>query len=192
MYALAMPRGSGKTAIFEALVEWVILTGRKEFALLVAATGKKADDLMLKIKTSFNTNTKLQEDFAPELYGIVALDNETRRCGGQRCMGKRTGVRWINDRIVMPTVPGSKCSGSVIVTAGIEGAINGLQHTKLDGRVIRPDITFVDDPQTLSSARSLVLSKKRIDVLHQSIRGLFGPRRGISIIMACTKMYEND
>jgi hypothetical protein len=92
----------------------------------------------------------------------------------------------------MPTVPGSMCSGSVIVTAGIEGAINGLQHTRLDGKVVRPDITFVDDPQTLASARSLVESKKRIDVLHQSIRGLAGPRRGISIIMACTKMYEND
>jgi hypothetical protein len=107
-------------------------------------------------------------------------------------MGKKTGVRWLADRIVMPTVPGSRCSGSVIVTAGIEGAINGLQHTKLDGRVIRPDICFVDDPQTLSSAMSPVKSKKRIDVLHQSIRGLAGPRRGISIIMACTKMYEND
>jgi len=192
MYALAMPRGSGKTAIFEALVEWVILTGKKRFALLVAATGKKADDLMKKIKTSFNHNEKLQEDFSPELYGIVKLENESRKCKGQRCGGKQTGVEWLSDRIVMPTVPDSKCSGSVIVTAGIEGAINGLQHTKLDGSVIRPDIAFIDDPQTLASALSLVKSKKRIDVLHNSIRGLAGPKRGISIIMACTKMYEND
>ena len=65
MYALAMPRGSGKSEIFQALVEWGILTGRKKFAVLVAATGKMADDLMGKIKTNFNTNIKLQEDFAP-------------------------------------------------------------------------------------------------------------------------------
>jgi len=192
MYALAMPRGSGKTAIFQALVEWVILTGKKEFALLVAATGTKADELMVKIKTSFNYNEKLQADFAPELHGIIALEDESRRCSGQRCNGNKTGVIWKSDRIVMPVVPGSRCSGSVIVTAGIEGAINGLQHTKQDGKVIRPDIAFIDDPQTLASARSQVLSKKRIDVLHQSIRGLAGPRRGITIIMACTKMYEND
>jgi hypothetical protein len=62
----------------------------------------------------------------------------------------------------------------------------------LDGCVIRPDIALVDDPQTLDSAISLVKSKKRIDVLHQSIRGLAGPKRSISIVMACTKMYEND
>jgi len=109
-------------------------------------------------------------------------------------MGKQTGVRWLADRIVMPTVPGSMCSGSIIVTAGIEGAINGLKHVQLDGKTVRPDpdIAFIDDPQTLASARSPVLSKKRIDVLHQSIRGLAGPRRGISMVMACTKMYEND
>ncbi|GHT42592.1 hypothetical protein FACS189443_5780 [Planctomycetales bacterium] len=192
MYALAMPRGSGKTAIFESLVEWVILTGRKKFALLVAATGTKADELMVEIKTSFNTNEKLQADFSPELHGIVALEDEARRCGGQRCGGKKTGVKWFSDKIVMPAIDGSKCSGSVIVTSGILGAINGLKHTTIDGRVIRPDIALVDDPQTLDSALSLVKSKKRIDVLHQSIRGLAGPKRGITMVMACTKMYEND
>jgi len=192
MYALAMPRGSGKTEIFQALVEWVILTGKKKFAVLVAATGKKAADLMGAIKTSFNTNIKLQEDFSPELHGIVALENESRKCNGQRCQGQQTGVRWLHDRIVMPTVPGSQCSGSIIVTAGIEGAVNGLKHVQLNGNVVRPDIAFVDDPQTLASAQSLTKTKKRIDVLHNSIRGLAGPKRGISIIMACTKMYEND
>ena len=192
MYALAMPRGSGKTAIFEALVEWVILSGRKQFALLVAATGTKADELMVKIKTSFTQNAKLQGDFAPELYGIVALDNEARRCDGQKCNGAKTGVKWLKNRIVMPTVPGSLCGGAVIVTAGILGAINGLQHTKFDGRIVRPDIALIDDPQTLDSAISPIKSKKRIDVLHQSIRGLAGPKRGISIVLACTKMYEND
>jgi len=48
MYALAMPRGSGKSEIFQALVEWGILTGRKQFAVLIAATGKMADELMRK------------------------------------------------------------------------------------------------------------------------------------------------
>jgi hypothetical protein len=192
MYALAMPRGSGKTEIFEALVEWVILTGKKEFVLLVAATTKRADQLMVKIKTSFSSNAKLQEDFAPELYGIVAIDGESRRCSGQQCNGQKTGVKWLADRIVMPTVPGSLCSGSVIVTAGILRALHGLQHTKLNGKVVRPDIAFVDDPQTPDSALSLVKSRKRIDVLHQSIRGLAGPKRGITVVMACTKIYEND
>ena len=192
MYALAMPRGSGKSAIFQALVEWGILTGRKKFAVLVAATGKLAAELMVKIKTNFNVNIKLQEDFAPELHGVVKLKNESRKCSGQYCMGKQTGVRWLADRIVMPTVPGSRCSGSVIVTAGIEGAMLGLSHVQLDGKTIRPDIAFIDDPQTPASARSFVLSKKRIDVLHQSIRGLAGPKKGISMVMACTKIFEND
>ena len=192
MYALAMPRGSGKSALFQALVEWAILTGRKRFTVLVAATGKKADELMSKIKRTLNTNVKLQEDFAPELYGIVALENESRRCGGQRCLGNQTGVQWLADRIVMPTVPESRCSGSIIVTSGIESAVVGFNHVQLDGKTIRPDICFIDDPQTLASARSFVQSKKRIDVLHQSIRGLAGPKKGISMVMACTKMFEND
>ena len=68
----------------------------------------------------------------------------------------------------------------------------GFNHVQLDGKTIRPDICFIDAPQTLASARSLVQSKKRIDVLHQSIRGLAGPKKGISMVMACTKMFEND
>lgn len=191
--ALAMARGSGKTAIFIAAVLWAILTGRRKFAVLVAATGSKAQGILRRIKRILTQNQKLIADFSHELHGVVALENESRRCAGQKIDGEPTGIEWVNDRIVFPTCPGSKSSGSVIVVAGIMGAIEGLQHIPMSGtQTIRPDLVLVDDPQTRASAKSPIQSAARLEVLNSAVANLGGPKRGVSILLAGTKMRPGD
>ncbi len=191
-FALAMPRGSGKTSLFLAGLLWAILTGRRSFGVLIASTGHKALDILKRIKKVLRFNQKLIDDFSPELHGIVKLNNESRRCAGQNIDGVSTGIEWLSDRIVFPLCPGSKASCAVLTVNGIEGAIEGQLHITVDGRALRPDIVLADDPQTRKSARSVVQSATRLEVLNASVAGLGGPRKGVSILLAGTKMRQND
>jgi len=192
-FALAMPRGSGKTALFIAAVLWAILTGRRKFCIVVAATAKKAFDILKRIKRFLLFNPLLIADFSKELHGIVKLEGEARRCGGQRIDGLPTGIEWLADRIVFPTCPGSVCSGAVLAVSGMEGAIEGFQHVTMSGgSTIRPDLVLCDDPQTRKSSRSPLQSANRIEVLNAGIAGLGGPKKGVAILLAGTIMRPND
>lgn len=192
-YLLVMPRGSGKSALLEIGILWAILTGQRRFGVLVAATKPKALAIIQEIKTFLLNNEKLIADFAPELYAIVKLDDEARKCKGQKCQGKKTGVQWKADRIVFPTVPGSLASGSVLSVSGMSGAIEGQKHVPVGGtKMIRPDIVLVDDPQTRASAESATQTSKRLNFINAGIKGLGGPKKGVSVLMAATIMFPND
>ena len=112
-FALAMPRGSGKTALFMAGLIWAILTGRRKFGVLVASTESNARGIIKRIKKFLRFNQKLFDDFAPELHGIVKLEGEARRCGGQNINGVPTGIEWLANRIVFPLCPESQASNAV-------------------------------------------------------------------------------
>lgn len=192
-FALAMPRGSGKTALFMAAMIWAIITGRRKFGVIVASTATKANDILKRIKRMLLKNELLFADFAPELHGIVAIDGEARKCSGQKINGQHTGIEWLADRIVFPACPGSKCSSAVIAVSGIEGAIEGMQHVTMSGdATIRPDIVLADDPQTRKSAKSPLQSSNRLEVLNAGIAGLGGPKKGVAILLAGTIMRPHD
>ena len=46
LFALAMPRGSGKTCLMQMACVWAALSGNTEFVCLVAASGDRAKDLL--------------------------------------------------------------------------------------------------------------------------------------------------
>ena len=191
-FALAMPRGSGKSSLFKAGIVWSILTGKRKFGVLVASTGQKAIEIIKHIKKILRFNRKLIADFAPELHGIVKLGGEARRCSGQHIDGVPTGIEWLANRIVFPFCPGSNASNAVLSVTGMEGAVEGASHVSIDEKSYRPDIVLVDDPQTRKSARSVVQTATRLEILNASIAGMGGPKKGISILLAGTKMRQND
>ena len=190
---VAMPRGSGKSALLEIAILWAILTGRRRFGVLVAATVPKAFQILKEIKEFISNNQKLIGDFSNELYGVVKLEGEARKCTGQKCQGKRTGIEWTSSRIVFPTVPGSAASGAALSVSGMKGAIEGQKHVPVGGtKMIRPDLVLVDDPQTRDSAKSPVQTAKRIEFINAGIKGLGGPKKGVSVLLAGTIMYPGD
>lgn len=192
-YLLVMPRGSGKSALLEIGILWAILTGQRRFGVLVAANKPKALEIIQDIKTFLLNNQKLYDDFAPELHGIIKLEGEARKCAGQKCMGKPTGIRWTSSRIVFPTVPGSAASGAVLSVSGMKGAIEGQKHVPIGGtKMIRPDLVLIDDPQTRESASSPVQTAKRIEFINAGIKGLGGPKKGVSVLLAATIMQPGD
>ncbi len=154
LFALAMPRGCGKTSLCEAACLWAILTGAREFVCLIGSDEGHAADMLDAIKTELECNDLLLEDFPEAVYPVRCLEGIANRCAGQTYRGERTHIEWTAREIVLPTVPGSRASGAIIKVAGITGRIRGMKYKRPDGKTVRPSLVVLDDPQTDESARS--------------------------------------
>lgn len=192
LFALALPRGSGKTTITESAALWSMLYGHREFVVLIGATESAALELLDSLKTELEVNERLAEDFPEVCYPVAQLEGIANRCAGQLCKGERTRITWTSNEIVLPTVEGSRASGIIVRVAGITGRIRGMKFKRSDGRNVRPSLVVIDDPQTSESAGSLEQTRKRVRVLAGDILGLAGPGQKISGIMPCTIVRPGD
>jgi hypothetical protein len=192
LFAFAMPRGNGKTTLARIAGLWAILTGAREFVCLVGGSQERAGDLLEAIKTDLQGNALLLADFPEAVYPIVKLSNNARRQIGQHVGGESTHITWAADRLVFPTVQGSPASGSIITVTGMDSNIRGQQHAKMDGRIVRPSLVILDDPQTRESARSPSQTRYRLELLNGDVLGMAGPGKKIAGFMTCTKIYPGD
>lgn len=190
LFALAMPRGSGKTSMAIAACLWAMLTGEREFVALIGADEAAAGELLESIKTELETNELLLEDFPEACYPIRCLEGIPQR----RLMYKGEPVRmeFTAKSLVLPNIPGAASREAVVVTAGITGRIRGMHYKRSDGRSIRPSLVVIDDPQTDESAASVSQCRTREKVLSGAILGLAGPGQKISGIMPCTVIRPAD
>lgn len=192
LFALAMPRGSGKTTVAECACLWAILFGHREFVALVGASEEHAEEMLDSIKMELDGNDLLLEDFPEAVHPIRCLEGIANRCAGQLFQGERTHICWTGREIVLPTVPDSKASGAIIKVAGITGRIRGMKYKRADGRTARPSLVILDDPQTDESARSLSQCANRERLLAGAVLGLAGPGKKIAGIMPCTVIRPGD
>lgn len=193
LFAHAMPRGSGKTTLAEVLCLWAILYGHRRFVCLIAASSTKAKVLLDNMKTWCETNELLYQDFPEVFHAIRKLGRISNRQAGQIYNGEPTRIEWNADKIVIPTIPGSEVSGSIISTAGMKGSdIRGQQHALADGVMLRPDLAVIDDPQTKESALSVIECEKRESIISADVLGMAGPGQKIAAVMPCTVIREGD
>jgi len=192
LFALAMPRGSGKTSLCERACIWAILYGHRRFVCLIGSDEGHAANMLDTIKTELESNDLLLEDFPEAVYPVQCLEGIANRCAGQLCEGRRTYIEWTAKEIVLPTIPGSAASGAILKVAGITGRIRGMKHQTAEGDSFRPDLVILDDPQTDESARSLSQCQARESILAGAVLGLAGPCRKISGIMPCTVIKPGD
>jgi len=192
LFAMAMPRGSGKTTICECACIWAVLNGHRDFVCLIGSDEGHAMDMLESVKMELDGNDLLLEDFPEVVYPIQCLDGIANRCNGQLYKGERTHIGWTAREIVLPTMPGSAASGAIIKVAGITGRIRGMKYKRADGHTVRPSLVVIDDPQTDESARSLSQCATREGILAGAILGLAGPGKKISGIMPCTVIRPSD
>jgi len=192
LYAYAMPRGSGKTVLAETACIWAILLGAREFVALIGSDEAHAESMLDSIKTEFETNERLLEDFPEAVYPIRCLQGIANRCAGQTYRGERTHIGWTAREIVLPTIAGSSASGAVIRVAGLTGRIRGMKFKRADGRSVRPSLVVLDDPQTDESARSPSQCATREAILAGAVLGLAGPGKKIAGVMPCTVIRPDD
>ena len=192
LFALAMPRGSGKTTLAECACLWAVLFGHREFVCLIGSDEGHALDMLDSLKTELDGNELLLEDFPEAAFPIHCLDGIAHRANGQLYQGERTHIGWTAREIVLPSIPGSKASGAIIKVAGITGRIRGMKFKRADGRTVRPSLVVLDDPQTDESARSPSQCANRESILAGAVLGLSGPGKKISGIMPCTVIRPDD
>ncbi len=192
LFAMAMPRGSGKTTICECACIWAVLYGHRDFVCLIGSDEGHAMDMLDSIKMELDGNDLLLADFPEVVFPIQSLDGIANRCSGQLYKGERTHIGWTAKEVVLPTIQDSPASAAIIKVAGITGRIRGMKYKRADGRTVRPSLVVLDDPQTDESARSLSQCATRESILAGAVLGLAGPSKKISGIMPCTVIRPSD
>ncbi len=192
LFAMAMPRGSGKTTLCEMACLWALMIGAHEFITLVGSDEGHAADMLDSIKSELENNDVLDEDWSEVTGPIRALEGIHQRAKGQLFSSERTHIGWTSGEVVLPTVPGSMSSGGIIRVGGITGRIRGMKFKRPDGRSVRPSLVLVDDPQTDESAKSPSQCATREAILSGAILGLAGPGKKIAGLMTVTVVQQDD
>ena len=192
LYAMAMPRGSGKTSLCETACLWAMLFGHRRFVALIGSDEEHAGGMLDSIKTELAHNDILAEDFPAVCIPIRMLEGITQRAGGQLHLGRQTLIGWTARELVLPTIAGSAASGAVMRVAGITGGLRGMKFKPPEGPPIRPSLVLIDDPQTDMSARSPSQCAVRERILAGAILGLGGPGEKIAGLMTLTVVREGD
>lgn len=205
-FAVAMPRGFGKTTICRMATAWAIAYGHTHYAFIIGANAPKAEDNLKAVKKILKL-PRFAADFPEIAIPVKAIGGIANRAAGQTCQGVPTGIEYQTQRVVLATVPPPAnwpdewelndgmvpTSGSIIGVSGLTGdGIRGSLITTEDGEMIRPGFVLLDDPQTDESARSDLQNDTRERLINGAVLGMEGPDEPLSCVMPCTVIYPND
>jgi hypothetical protein len=203
LFAMAMPRGGGKTSCSIRAALWALLYGHRRFVTLVGATEGHAQSLLKGALTELQFNELLIRDFPEVCYPLQALEGETRKATGQLFDGMRTTIEMKAELLSFAYLPiecykeaggpdAESTAGSLLRVAGITGAVRGPQRTLNDGSILRPDLVILDDPQDRESAMSTIQSERRAEIIMGDVLGMAGPGKKIAAVMPCTVIRTGD
>lgn len=203
-FALALPRGSGKTTLMRLALWWAVSYAHGQYLFLIGANSQKAEDNLDAIKTWLRFSEPWIYDFPEISHPIRSLEGIAHRCSGQTCNGHPTQIIWAKDRIVLPTVHAPEgsgfsedspaaTSGLIIGVSGLTGdGIRGSLFTKQDGSLVRPDIALLDDIQTDESATSPTQTDKRLNLVAGAVSGMAGPDKDLACMAGMTVIRPGD
>ena len=192
LFALAMPRGSGKTTVVEGSVLFAALYGYRKYIVPISANAASAESILSSIKVELESNEMISEDFPEVSYPVMALKGVALKAKAQTVNGERTHIEWTKTKIILPAIPGSASSEVIIHTKGLMGHLRGLKYKTTNGDVIRPDFFFADDPQDDEVAASPSQCDKREALINGAVLGLAGHKKKIAGIMPCTIINRDD
>ena len=208
LFAMAMPRGSGKTSLCEAAVLWALLFGLVEFVGLVGSDEDNAAKRLKSLKTELEYNDLLATDFPEICTPIRRLEGINQR----RLIFNSMPVKmeFTAKQIVLPMLSGLEkwaaaqepaldakrllClgGGGIVDVSGITGGLRGPVYKRPDGRMVRPSLAIIDDPQTDESARSPQQCADREAIVAKAILGWAGPGSNLAAVMPCTVIRNGD
>jgi hypothetical protein len=214
MFAIAMERGGGKTALCTAGLEYAIFYGLRFFAYMINSNAELAESNLQSIKTDIETNPLFIQDFPEICYPILKCEGRWQALNGATYNEQPIRCIWSTDEIVLPVLmlekgehpfppgdlmkgrDGSFCLRSAnarIKTVGITGRVRGsnFKHP-ITGALIRPDLCLVDDVQSDQGAESPTTVRRLVKHIDGAIRNLSSGDRMIASVMPCTVIAEGD
>lgn len=190
LFAMAMPRGSGKTTLCHTACEWALLYGYRKYVAFIGAEITSAEKSLDAIRMSFSRNDLLLEDFPEVMFPIRKLEGVNQKT--LRYNDAPIEMEFNATAIVLPDMPGSAAAGARIEFTGITGRVRGMFYARFDGTIARPDLVVLDDPQTSESARSPHQCVAREQIVNGDVLGLAGPGKKIAGIMPGTVIRQGD
>lgn len=195
LFALGMPRGSGKTSLCIHAGLLAMLYGWQSYLVLIGATADAAYEMLDIAKVQLETNELLLEDFPEVCAPIWHLEGISQRAKGQTSGGEPTNMTWSGrKKIVLPTTYKKQgaAGGGVIQAVGLLGRIRGMLHVTPDGKSLRPDVFLGDDLQTDQSAKNVKQVERRETLLNGAVMGLAGPSKRIAGLATVTIVQKGD
>lgn len=154
-FALAMPRGDGKTALCRSALIWGTGYGHRLFPFLIGSAQPKAEASLDFVKAAWYGSAELRQDFPEIAHAVHKLENRYHLAKGQIFHGIPTHIDWGANSIRYPILlfsreeaeyyesndPGclihvpakderpegwiTRTAGITINTAGVDGSIRG-------------------------------------------------------------------
>lgn len=146
LFAIAMPRGSGKTELSKAAALWAILYGYRRLVAVIGATNRDSVRIMRDLKSTLLHNDAINAAFPEATYAVRAAGGNPAKARAQTINGLPSGLVWNKDGVRLAFIKGAVCAGAAVGTCGLTGAIRGLTTTGPNGETVRPDMAIVDDP----------------------------------------------
>lgn len=182
------PRGTGKSTEINGLTLWALLEGLTLFPVVIPWDAKARMRALRFWKTQLCFNERLHRDY-PD---ATAVFKESRGIGnrltaltqGNEATGAMLAIS--EGIIVLPHGLGA------IGSATINGNPRGMNYASIDGRVIRPTLAIIDDPQDRETAKSQQLVAQTIETIDGDIAGMAGPNSRMPIIMPATVIEKDD
>lgn len=191
LFAMAMPRGSGKTSLCESAALWALSYGHRRFVACIGSDASSAEEMLTSIRREFEEeDTPFADDFPEICYPISCKEDIQQRKILYK--GKPLKTSMTADEIILPAIPESPSASGILRVAGITGRIRGMKFKRKDGKAARPDLVILDDPQTDESARSPSQCATRERIVCGAVLGLAGPGKKIAGIMPCTVIHPHD
>jgi len=191
-FALAMPRGHGKTTLCIAAVTWAMIYGHRRYIVVIGADLDAAKNILAAVQSGIENNLKIQQDFPALCAPIEHAEGIPQRARNITVDGVNVAMTWSTTRIVCPTVQDSYSSGVIVQPFGLTGRLRGAFHKLPDGSIVRPDLALLDDPQTDESAKSPTQCDYREKLIKEAVLGMAGPRKRIAAVMPCTVVASAD
>jgi hypothetical protein len=199
-FALAMPRGSGKSTMVAWATLWALVTGSRRMVVIVGADARAATSMLEILVGELESNDLLAADWPEVCVPIRRLEGIHQRAGGQLCCGQRTQIGITADELVLPTVPREavgkpeqlRACGGVVRCVGITGRLRGMQARLADGTIVRPSLVLIDDPQTDESAKSPSQCEYRERIISGAVLGMAGPGEKMAALATLTVIRPDD
>lgn len=193
--AMAEPRGFAKTARTTAHALLGVLQGKIRYALILAASIEKGNEILDSIKAELISNQKLEQLYPAVTACFEHLDGKPQLAQKQTYRGKHTDIRILADRIKFPTIDGEPSSGAIIHVRAkdrVRGLFTKIKRGANAGTIQRPDFVFFDDIQTDDDAENPRTVEKIIRRIKKGVLYGGSHSKKINCIMCCTPIVHGD
>jgi hypothetical protein len=199
LFAVAMPRGFGKTSLIKAATLWAVMNGHRQYVVPIGAEQKAARAILNFCKIRLRFTDRLMDSYPHLCAPIKALEGKAIKAVTQiqEYGHESTHIVYEVEKLVLPTIKNARGKvltgcGAVIECRSLTGNIRGMTHTPPAGQEMRPDFVIPDDPQTRESAKSPKQTEDREAIIRGDVLGLAGHDRKIAAVMPCTVIWRND